>query len=51
MELEYVFDNFSKYNMKILLGHFNEKVWGEDSSKTKKIGMIVYIKLVMIMRL
>jgi hypothetical protein len=32
-ELERVFDKFPKYNMKILLGHFNAKVGSEDIFK------------------
>jgi hypothetical protein len=31
-ELGRVFDNFPRYNMKILLGDFNAKVGTEDSS-------------------
>jgi hypothetical protein len=34
-ELEQVFDHFPKYHMKILLGHFNEKVEREDIFKPK----------------
>jgi hypothetical protein len=33
-ELERVFDKFSKYHMKILLGEFNAKVGREDISKS-----------------
>jgi hypothetical protein len=32
-ELEYVFYQFLKYNMKILLGNFNAKVGREDNFK------------------
>jgi exonuclease III len=32
-ELEHVFDKFSKYHMKILLGDFNAKVGREDILK------------------
>jgi hypothetical protein len=32
-ELEYIFDNFPKYHMKILLRDFNAKVGGEDIFK------------------
>jgi hypothetical protein len=32
-ELEYVFDQFPKYHMKLLLGNFNAKVGGEDIFK------------------
>jgi hypothetical protein len=32
-ELEHVFDKFSKYHMKILLGDFNAKVGREDIFK------------------
>jgi hypothetical protein len=32
-ELEGVFDNFPKYQMKILLGDFNEQMGREDTSK------------------
>jgi hypothetical protein len=34
-ELEYVFDKFPKYHMKILLGYFSAKVGREDISKQK----------------
>jgi hypothetical protein len=33
-ELERVFDEFHKYNMKILLGYFNAKVGREDMFKS-----------------
>jgi hypothetical protein len=42
-ELEYVFDQFLKYHMKISLG---EKTFSKQQS-----GTTVYMKLVMIMRL
>jgi hypothetical protein len=32
-ELEHVFDKFPKYHMKIMLGHFNDKVGREDIFK------------------
>ena len=32
-ELEQVFDHFPNYDMKILLGDFNEKVWKENIFK------------------
>ena len=32
-ELEQVFDHFPRYHMKILLGHFNAKVWRENTFK------------------
>jgi endonuclease/exonuclease/phosphatase (EEP) superfamily protein YafD len=44
-ELEQVFDQFSRYHMKILLGDFNAKVGREDIFKP----MRVYMKPVMIM--
>jgi hypothetical protein len=34
-ELEYVFDKFPKYHMKVLLGNFNAKVGREDIFKPK----------------
>jgi hypothetical protein len=47
-EPEYVFSKFLKYHMKILLGDFNAKVGSKDISN-QQLGMIVYIKLVMIL--
>jgi hypothetical protein len=47
-ELEYVFNKFPKYHMKILLGYFNAKVCREDFFKPTT-GMRVYTKLVKIM--
>ena len=47
-ELDQVFDNFSKYHMKILLGDFNAKV-GERIFSNRQLGMRVYIRIVMIM--
>jgi hypothetical protein len=44
-ELEYVFDKFPKYHMKILLGDFNAKIGREDIFKP------VCTKLVMTMEL
>jgi exonuclease III len=49
-ELERVFDKFPKYHMKILLGDFNAKV-GRQDMLNRQLGMKVYTKLVMIMRL
>ena len=43
-----VFDHFPKYHMKILLGDFNVKVGRENIFKPK-LGMRVYIRVVMIM--
>jgi hypothetical protein len=48
-ELEQVFNHFPKYNMKIQLGDFNEKVWREAISSNRQLEMKVYIKIVMIM--
>jgi hypothetical protein len=45
-----VFDNFPRYNMKILLGDFNAKVGTEDSSNWQ-LGKTVRTELVMIMEL
>ena len=49
-ELEKVFDHFSRYHMKILLGDFNAKVGRENIFKPQ-LGMRVYIRIVMIMEL
>jgi hypothetical protein len=49
-ELEYVFDKFPKYLIKILLGDFSAKVDREDFLN-QPLGMKVYMKLVMIMEL
>jgi exonuclease III len=49
-ELECVFDKLTKYHMKILLGDFNAKVGREDIFN-RQLGMKVYTKLVMIMKL
>jgi exonuclease III len=49
-ELEGVFDQFSKYQMKILLGDFNAKVGREDIFKPT-IGNESLHKLVMLMGL
>jgi len=46
-ELEKDFDNFLKYNMKILLGDFDEKR-GERIFSNRQLVMIVYIRIVMI---
>jgi hypothetical protein len=48
-EVEYVFNKFPKFHMKILLGDFNIKIGREDSFK--QFGMGVYAKLIMIMEL
>jgi hypothetical protein len=47
-ELEQVFDKFSKYHIKILLGDFNAKVCRKDIL-SQLLEMRVYMKLVMIM--
>jgi hypothetical protein len=49
-ELACVFDQFPRYDMKILLGDFNAKVGREDISN-QQMGMRVHMKLVMIMEL
>jgi hypothetical protein len=46
-ELQYVFNKFPKYRMKILLGDFNAKVGRKTFPN--QLGMRVYMKLVMIM--
>jgi hypothetical protein len=50
VELESVFDKFPKYHKKILLGYFNAKV-GREEFLNRQLGMKVYMKLVMIMKL
>jgi exonuclease III len=45
-ELGHVFDQFPRYNMKILLGDFNVKVGREDISNQQS-GTSVHMKLVM----
>ena len=47
-ELEQVFDHFSKYHMKILLGDFNA-MWRERRFSSRQLGMRVYISIVTIM--
>jgi len=47
-ELEHVFYHFPKYHMKILLGDFNVKV-GRENIFNRKLGMRVYIRIIMIM--
>jgi hypothetical protein len=47
-KLEYVFDQFPNYHMKILLGEFNAKAGQEDIFN--QLGTRVYMKLVMIKR-
>jgi exonuclease III len=47
-ELERVFNQFSKYHMKILLGDFNAKGGGEILSNQKS-GMRAYMKALVIM--
>jgi hypothetical protein len=49
-QLRHVFDQFPRYDMKIVLGDFNAKVRGEDIFKPT-IGRRVHTKLVMIMEL
>jgi hypothetical protein len=46
-ELGRVFDQFPRYDMKILLGEFNAKV-GREISSNRQLGMRVHRKLVMI---
>jgi hypothetical protein len=48
-ELEYIFDKFHKYRMKIMLD-FNAEV-GRNFFLNLQLGMKVYTKLVMIMEL
>jgi hypothetical protein len=50
-ELEHIFDQFPKYHIKFLLEDFNAKVGRVNVFKTKKLGMSVYAKFVMIMEL
>jgi exonuclease III len=49
-ELARVFDQFRRYDMKILFGDFNAKVRRKDFSN-RQSGMRVHTKLVMIMKL
>jgi hypothetical protein len=49
-EMEYVFNKFHEYDMKILLGGFNAKEGREDTLNQRKV-MKVYMKLVTIMKL
>jgi hypothetical protein len=49
-ELECVFDQFPRYDMKIMPGDFNAKVSREEFSN-RQLGMRVHTKLVMIMEL
>jgi hypothetical protein len=46
-ELEHVFDNLLKYNMKNLLGDFNVNV-GRETLSNQLLGIRVYTKLVLI---
>jgi hypothetical protein len=47
-ELEQVLHNFRKYNMKILLGVLLKKL-GQMIFSNRQLGMIFYIRIVMIM--
>ena len=49
-DLEQVFHNFSKYQMKILLRKFNEKL-GKEDTFNPTFGMTFYMKILMIMAL
>jgi hypothetical protein len=49
-ELEYVFDKFPEYLMKILLGDFSSKI-ARKSFLCQQLGMKVYMRLVMAMEL
>jgi hypothetical protein len=46
-ELGRVFDQFPRYDMKILLGDFNAKV-GREKSSNRQSGIRVHTKLVMV---
>jgi hypothetical protein len=49
-EIEHVFDKFSKYHMKMMLGNFSSKLGREDIFKPT-IRMKVYTKLVTVVEL
>jgi hypothetical protein len=51
IELGHVFDQFPRYDMKILLGDFNAKVSRENIFKPTIRNERVHMKLVMIMEL
>ena len=48
-ELEQVLGNFTRYHVKIPLEIFNKKNWKKRVFSNRNLGMIVYIKIVMIM--
>ena len=48
-ELEQVFDHFPKYQMNMLLGDFNAKVWRERIFSNCRWEMRVYILIIMVM--
>jgi hypothetical protein len=50
-ELGHIFDQFPRYDMKILLGYFNVKVGRKDIIKTDNWEQRVHMKLVMIVEL
>jgi hydroxypyruvate isomerase len=50
-ELEYVFDQFPKYHIKVFLGDFNAKVGGGEIFSKQELAMRVYTKLAMVMSL
>ena len=47
-EIQQVFDHFSKYHMKFLLGDFNAKVKREDIF-SRLFGMRLVIRIIMVM--
>jgi hypothetical protein len=49
-ELESIFDKFTKYHIRIMLGDLDGKV-GREDILNRQLGMKVYTKLVMIMEL
>jgi len=44
-ELEQIFDDFSKYHVKIILGILIQK-WGDRIFSTRQFGIRVYIRIV-----
>jgi hypothetical protein len=49
-ELERIFDQFPKFQMKILLGNFNAKL-GREGISSQQARIIVHMKLAMIIEL